>query len=71
MPAERTSRTWAGELYEAIRRAGFSTRGFANRTGVHRSTLWRIEHGLITPSQEFTEQAEALLGLPAKEAVAA
>lgn len=66
-----TASSWAGRLYEAIGQAGFSVAGFARRMGVHRTTLWRIERGQLTPSQEFTEQAEALLALPTKEAAAA
>lgn len=70
MTAETTSR-WAGHLYEAISRAGFSIDGFARRMGVHRTTLWRIDRGQITPTEEWTERAEALLTVPAKEPVAA
>lgn len=57
---------WQGRLYAAIARAGYRLDGFAQRMDCHRSTLWRIDHGQIEPTPEWTRRAERLLGLNAR-----
>ncbi len=71
MTVATSSGRWVGHLYEAIERAGFSIDGFARRMGVHRTTIWRIDRGLIAPSDDWSARADALLAVPSKEPAAA
>lgn len=70
MSVETEADRWTGTLYAAISRAGFSVDGFARRMGVHRTTLWRINRGQISPTAEWSARAAALLDVPAVEQAA-
>jgi hypothetical protein len=56
-----------GPLYAAIFEAGFSIGGFARKMGVVRTTVWRIDRGLLTPTNEWWQRAALLLGVHSED----
>lgn len=61
-----------GKAIQRLRKdAGHSQEAFADRTGIHRTTMSEIERGVSNVSLDIAERIAKGLGIPLSELVAA
>jgi hypothetical protein len=54
-------------LLNCLRAQGRSTTWFCRQMNINRSTLWRVEQGLIAPPADWYQRAAAVLGVNVDE----